>query len=239
MRKLIGLFLFLIGAYLIVKTFYPDLLGFIVPYAHYIKGAFPGVVLVLLGLFLLSKRKTVRNVLGAVFVLYLVLYVALPSEFNAYTFRASGVEAIKIEDVFGDLDMRVVAGDGITVRSDERLMVSREGDLLVVRSGKRANLVVEVGRDAGLEDVSLSDILGSMDLEVKARSLSIDAFTGDVDVDVVELEKIELSNGVGDITIDVPPGYRVEANVPVDSPLEGDRVLKVSLWNVVGEVKVE
>lgn len=239
MRKVIGLFFLLLGGYIILKTFYPGIFEVITPYAHYIRAAFPGAVLVLLGLFLLSKRKSVRNAVMALFVVYLVLYIALPGEFRAYTFNTSEVRTIKVEDVFGNVEMTVVPGDGVTVKSDERISVNREGSSLEIHAGKRASVLIEVGREAGVEDISLKNIVGSMNLEVKGRSLSISEFTGDVEVDVVELERLELSNGVGDVAIDVPPDYRVEANVPVESSLSGEKVLRVSVWNVVGEVRVE
>ncbi|WP_052696231.1 hypothetical protein [Palaeococcus ferrophilus] len=239
MRKVIGLFFLLLGGYIILKTFYPGFFEVITPYAHYIKAAFPGVVLVLLGLFLLSKKRGVRNAIGVVFVVYLVLYIALPGEFRAYTFNASGVRAIEVEDVFGDVQMRMVPGDDVTVKSDERISVNREGGILTIHAGKRASVVIEVGRDAGVEDISLKNIVGSMNLEVKGRDLSISEFTGDVNVEVVELERLELSNGVGDVTIDVPSDYRVEANVPVEGSSSGEKVLKVSVWSVVGEVRVK
>jgi len=75
--KTLGLLLLLLGLFMIIKSFHPEILHYLIPYSSYIKRSFWGVILVLIGLFMISRNKIWRAIVKIVFVVYLTLYIVL------------------------------------------------------------------------------------------------------------------------------------------------------------------
>ncbi|WP_456452876.1 hypothetical protein [Thermococcus sp.] len=75
MKTLGWLFVFL-GLLLLLREFQPSFLGWLRPYAPYIKDAFWGVTLIAFGLYLMAKN-AVRKAVLVLYMIYLLLYLVV------------------------------------------------------------------------------------------------------------------------------------------------------------------
>nr|WP_206204461.1 hypothetical protein [Thermococcus sp. 21S7] len=60
----------------LLREFHPAFLGWLHPYAPYIKDAFGGVTLIAIGLYFLT-RKTARKLVLIAYLIYLLLYLVV------------------------------------------------------------------------------------------------------------------------------------------------------------------
>ncbi|WP_461867140.1 hypothetical protein [Thermococcus sp.] len=72
-----GIILIFLGFIFLLKQFRPDFLIWLEPYAGYIKAAFWGVTLIVLGFHILVKNRTLKTLILVLYLLYLALYLVM------------------------------------------------------------------------------------------------------------------------------------------------------------------
>ena len=197
MKRLLGLFLTFLGLLILLKSIKPEVCTYLLPYAHYIRETFWGVVLLIAGLYVLIKNKTARTALAVLFILYLVLFLVTSSSCSSwrFSFRDAGevkeigefsASEVAIENIAAKVTIERVPGDTIKVLSNLPVEVS-SGETLKLSCSKcgeyeNGELLIRVGN------------------EVKLVSLTLRNSAGDVDLELGEITSVTLDNVVGDIT---------------------------------------
>ncbi|ASA78287.1 hypothetical protein [Thermococcus sp. 5-4] len=74
--RTLGIILVFIGLLVLLREFDPAFLGWLQPYAPYIKEAFGGVTLIAIGLYFLTRR-TARKLVLIAYLIYLLLYLVV------------------------------------------------------------------------------------------------------------------------------------------------------------------
>ncbi|AEC51356.1 hypothetical protein PNA2_0439 [Pyrococcus sp. NA2] len=77
MKRVIGFFLTFLGFLLLLKSIKPEVYLIFLQYGEYFKRAFWGVVLIVAGIYLLTRNKIIRMIITAIFVLYLTIIILL------------------------------------------------------------------------------------------------------------------------------------------------------------------
>lgn len=265
MKKVLGLFFVFIGLLILLKSFYPEFYQFLSPYAYYIKASFWGVALVAFGLYLISKDRTWRTAIGALFVVYLALYLIVPEtpggwnfewgwNFNGGkiegqmhslgTFKASNLE---LNNVPAEITFVNIDGDSIKAETNLPLEIERNGDSIRIyckncEHYKNGKLIIEVGKDINLTEISMKNVVGRVNSDIAnfVEGLSFNDVVGDVNIDSINGDWISFNNVVGDIDVNVDELKRFDASDIIgDISLTIPREYKVQLLRASSISKLE
>ncbi|WP_175059429.1 hypothetical protein [Thermococcus sp. 2319x1] len=217
MKKLLGVFLTFLGLLILLKSIRPELHDHLIPYAHYIREAFWGVVLIAAGLYVLIKNKTARTAIALALILYLALFLVTSPH---YSWRSIPREAgeiktlgkfnsseIVIENIAAEITVEH-GTNGIEVFSNLPVKIEEGETLRISCAGcgeyENGKLLVKVGDD-------------------KIASLALRNTVGDVKVDLGGISSVTLDNVVGDVTISGAFSSLVARNFIGDMEIELER----------------
>ncbi|MBO8174486.1 MAG: hypothetical protein H0Z18_04440 [Thermococcus sp.] len=249
MGRTLGLFLLFLGALILLKKFYPEMLTYLAPYAHYIKASFWGVALVCFGLYLLSKNKAWRTTISVIFVLYVALYLVTPDvgttswysigdwfeekiEGEMHTVGEFQASELIIQDIVAEA--KIVSTDGNSIKVTSNLPVQAEisGNTLILKCTeicsryKNGKLIVEIGKGL-LKSLEISNTVGDyyINLEDSLSQITIKNTVGRFSISQMKSEELYLSDFVGDFNIEIEDCSQVTiedgiGDVTIDVPSE-------------------
>lgn len=261
MKKVLGLFFVFIGLLVLLKSFYPGFYQFLSPYAYYIKAPFWGVALVAFGLYLISKNRTWRTLIGALFVVYLALYLVVPEtpggggwNFNAGgqmhflgTFKASNLE---LSNIPAEVILINIDGSSIKAETNLPLDVEWDGDSMRIycrncehyKNGKNGKLIIKVGKDTNFREISMKNVVGRINFDITnfVGELSFNDVVGDINIEGINGDWISFDNVVGGIDVSVNELKRFDASNTIgDISLTIPREYKVQLLRTSSVSKLE
>ncbi|MCA6212962.1 hypothetical protein GQS78_01320 [Thermococcus bergensis] len=215
MKKFFGLFLAFLGLLILLKSIRPEVYDYLLPYAPYIKRAFWGVVLIVAGLYVLVKNKTVRTSLALAFVLYLALFLVTPGAY--YSWRFSSRDAgeittlgkfnsseILIENIAAEITVEQ-GTDGIEVLSNLPVKIE-EGETLVIscldcEDYKNGRLLIRVG-DNAVKSLALRNTIGDINIDLGTSLLTFDNVVGDITISGT-FSSLVARNFIGDMEVEL------------------------------------
>ncbi|KUJ98710.1 MAG: Uncharacterized protein XD43_1624 [Thermococcales archaeon 44_46] len=215
MKKFFGLFLAFLGLLILLKSIRPEVYDYLLPYAPYIKRAFWGVVLIVAGLYVLVKNKTVRTSLALAFVLYLALFLVTPGAY--YSWRFSSRDAgeittlgkfnsseILIENIAAEITVEQ-GTDGIEVLSNLPVKIE-EGETLVIscldcEDYKNGRLLIRVG-DNAVKSLALRNTIGDINIDLDTSLLTFDNVVGDITISGT-FSSLVARNFIGDMEVEL------------------------------------
>ncbi|WP_457753730.1 hypothetical protein [Thermococcus sp.] len=249
MGRTLGLFLLFLGALILLKKFYPETLTYLAPYAHYIEASFWGVALICFGLYLLSKNKTWRTTISAIFILYVTLYLVVPDvgttswysigdwfggkiEGEMHTVGEFQASELIIQDIVAEAKIISTDGNSIKVTSNLPVQAEISGSALILKCTevcskyKNGKLIVEVGKGP-LKSLEISDTVGDyyINLEDSLSQITIKNTVGRFSISQMGSEELYLSDFVGDFNIEIEDCSQVTiedgiGDVTIDVPSE-------------------
>ncbi|WP_206204955.1 hypothetical protein [Thermococcus sp. M39] len=176
-----------------------------------------------------------------------------------------------IQDIVAGTKIVSTEGDSIKVVSNLPIQAEVDGNVLILKCTKMCSrykngkLIVEVGKgllksleisdtvgdyyinlEDSLSKLTIKNTVGRFDLsKLKSEELYLSDFVGDFTMGIEECSQITIEDGIGDVTIDVPPEYKVipvirdsATKLEINSNESGIKTLKLIVDSVIGRVKV-